>query len=62
MRFPTSVLFLASYALPAAPQSLHAEYATYLGGSSDELTSGIAVDTAGNAYVVGTTFSPDFPL
>jgi uncharacterized protein (TIGR03437 family) len=43
-------------------QGLHIEYATYLGGSSDDQASGITVDAAGNAYVVGTTFSPDFPL
>jgi uncharacterized protein (TIGR03437 family) len=36
-------------------------YATYLGGSANETGSGIAVDAAGNAYVIGTTFSADFP-
>ena len=37
------------------------QYATFLGGASHELATGIAVDAAGNAYVVGTTQSPDFP-
>jgi hypothetical protein len=37
-------------------------YTTYLGGSSYELGSAIAVDAAGNAYVTGITSSPDFPL
>jgi len=37
-------------------------YATYLGGSDDELRSAIAVDQAGNAYVTGATRSSDFPL
>ena len=37
------------------------EYSTFLGGSSHELATGIKVDAAGNAYVVGTTQSPDFP-
>ena len=32
-----------------------------LGGASGDYGAGIAVDTAGNAYVVGTTQSPDFP-
>jgi hypothetical protein len=36
-------------------------YSTYLGGSGDEQGHGIAVDTAGNAYVSGITSSPDFP-
>ena len=37
------------------------EYTTFLGGASHEIGAGIAVDAAGNAYVVGTTQSPDFP-
>jgi Beta-propeller repeat len=37
-------------------------YATYLGGSSEDVGYAIAVDAAGNAYVVGTTNSSDFPV
>jgi uncharacterized delta-60 repeat protein len=36
-------------------------YSTYLGGTNGEIGFGIAVDTAGNAYVTGYTFSTDFP-
>jgi hypothetical protein len=36
-------------------------YSTYLGGSGDDSGHAIAVDGGGNAYVVGTTTSDDFP-
>ncbi len=36
-------------------------YSTYLGGSLYEYATGIAVDSAGNAYVEGNTASTDFP-
>jgi hypothetical protein len=36
-------------------------YSSYLGGSADEHSGGIAVDGSGNAYVTGYTASTDFP-
>jgi uncharacterized protein (TIGR03437 family) len=37
-------------------------YSTYLGGSRSDCGDGIAVDSAGNAYVTGTTSSTNFPI
>ncbi|HEV8132087.1 MAG TPA: SBBP repeat-containing protein, partial [Acidobacteriota bacterium] len=36
-------------------------YSTYLGGNGRDQGFGIAVDTEGNAYVAGATFSTNFP-
>ncbi len=36
-------------------------YSTLIGGTAADLGNAIAVDSAGNAYVVGTTASSDFP-
>jgi hypothetical protein len=36
-------------------------YSTYLGGIGDDHALGIALDTAGGAYVTGVTSSADFP-
>ncbi len=37
-------------------------YSTYLGGTGAEEAGGIAVDSGGNAYVVGDTNSTNFPI
>ena len=36
-------------------------YSTFLGGTSDDRGEGIAVDAAGNAHVIGSTVSSNFP-
>ncbi|HEY6393674.1 MAG TPA: SBBP repeat-containing protein, partial [Bryobacteraceae bacterium] len=36
-------------------------YATYLGGTSSDTLTGLAIDAAGNCYVTGNTGSTDFP-
>jgi uncharacterized protein (TIGR03437 family) len=36
-------------------------YSTYLGGSQDDLAMAIAIDSAGDAYIAGSTQSANFP-
>ena len=36
-------------------------YSTYLGGSAIDVSNGIAVDSIGNAYITGYTYSSNFP-
>src|ERR1700689_1795785 len=43
------------------PEGSALVYSTYLGGSGDDCSFGIAVDSAGSAYVTGDTLSTDFP-
>jgi hypothetical protein len=43
------------------PEGSALVYSTYLGGTGGDFGSGIAVDGAGNAYIVGGTSSTDFP-
>jgi len=37
-------------------------FSTLLGGTDSDFCSGVALDRDGNAYVTGTTFSPNFPV
>lgn len=37
-------------------------YSTFLGGGLDDYGNDLVVDSSGNAYITGTTWSPDFPL
>ena len=52
----------AAKLIPANPTGSQLVYLTYIGGSQDEQGNGIAVDSSTNAYIVGTTNSPDVTL
>jgi hypothetical protein len=36
-------------------------YSTYVGGSGSDFATGIALDSTGNAYITGVSYSTDFP-
>lgn len=44
------------------PTGSHLLWSTYLGGTNDDVPWAIAVDTADNVHLAGSTSSPDFPL
>jgi hypothetical protein len=43
------------------PEGRRLTYSTYLGGSAEDRSFGIAVGPGGDAYVTGFTYSTDFP-
>ena len=45
-----------------SPQGNALLYSTYLGGSTGDSGSGIALDSIGNVYITGVTSSTDFPI
>lgn len=51
-----------AFVLELASSGATLTYSTYLGGSGGDFASGIAIDSAGNAYVTGSTASSDFPV
>jgi hypothetical protein len=53
--------FVSQLNWDASTSTLSLVYSTYLGGSYDDGANGIAVDSSGNAYVTGYTWSSDFP-
>ncbi|MFN7998688.1 MAG: SBBP repeat-containing protein [Bryobacteraceae bacterium] len=62
---PASRGFIAKFNPVTSSGGVSLAYATYLGGHTSNLhdyISGIAIDSAGNSYVVGYTNSSDFPV
>jgi len=45
-----------------SPEGSKAVYATFLGGSGDDLIRSIAIGPDGEVYLVGSTSSQDFPV
>jgi uncharacterized protein (TIGR03437 family) len=66
--FPTQLPYQATYhgssdafVTKLSPAGNALVYSTYLGGNGQDNGGGIAVDSAGSAYVIGYTASTDFP-
>jgi large repetitive protein len=66
--FPTSSPYQSSYhgfedayLLKLNPNGNALVYSTYVGGSNEDSANAIAVESQGNAYLVGSTSSTDFP-
>jgi YVTN family beta-propeller protein len=57
----TGGIFLQTFIAKLNPDSTALAYATFLGGADGEEIYDLAVDEAGQAYVVGYTRSSDFP-
>jgi Beta-propeller repeat len=58
---PTKVAQEDAFVVKLDPTGASVIYSTYLGGFDDDAATSIAVDGAGNAYVAGSTFAPNFP-
>ena len=68
LSFPTTNPFQGAFhgatdgvVFKLSPDGASKIYSTYLGGSDNDAPGGIAVDSSGAAYVMGGTFSTDFP-
>lgn len=57
---PTALDAFVAKINPKSPGTSSLLYSTYLGGSSDDVGYGIAIDTSNAAYITGKTFSADW--
>ena len=51
----------SAFVTKLSPDGSALDYSTYLAGTGGDTGYGIAVDSSGNAYVTGQTYSHDFP-
>jgi hypothetical protein len=58
---PTSRGPSDAFVTKVSPQGNSLVFSTYLGGTGTESAEGVALDSAGNAYITGLTSSSDFP-
>lgn len=58
---PSGHYFTDAFVTEVGTNGTNLIYSTYLGGESAEAAYGIALDSAGDAYVTGFTYSTNFP-
>ncbi|MGH3370962.1 MAG: Calx-beta domain-containing protein, partial [Nocardioidaceae bacterium] len=58
---PTKSAGTDAFVVKVAPAGSTLVYSTFLGGGGEETGNAIAADAGGNAYVIGTTTSTNFP-
>ena len=56
-----SIGLVDTFAAKLSPDGSALTYSTYIGGKDEDLFPMIAIDSGGNMYIEGSTFSPDYP-
>jgi Beta-propeller repeat len=52
---------LDAFVFELNPGGTALSYSTYVGGTGSDVATGLALDSSGNSYIVGSTSSADFP-
>lgn len=50
-----------AFVVSIVPTGIELDYSTYLGGTFNDYATSVALDSSGNIYLTGQTFSGDFP-
>jgi hypothetical protein len=53
---------IVCFAISASASSPSVSFTTFLAGSNEDQAKAVAMDSAGNTYVAGFTYSSNFPL